>query len=59
MVAASADQVVIAPAGRDALGAAVGTAVQTKKCVLWLNDPKRFLGPGGIDVDAGGPRAGW
>lgn len=47
MVATLADHVLIAPAGRDALMAAVGKAAQTKRCVLWLNDLEHFLGPGG------------
>ncbi|MBV9143441.1 MAG: tetratricopeptide repeat protein, partial [Pseudonocardiales bacterium] len=47
MTATLADHVVIAPANRDALGAAVGRAAQTTKCVLWLNDLEQFLGPGG------------
>jgi hypothetical protein len=46
-----ADHVLIAPSGKDALGAAVETAVQTKRCVLWLNDLERFLGTGGLTTN--------
>lgn len=41
------DHVLISPADRDALVAAVGKAAQIKSCVLWLNDLEHFLGPGG------------
>jgi hypothetical protein len=40
--------VLVAPAGREALPAAVGKAAETRTGVLWLNDLERFLGSGGL-----------
>jgi tetratricopeptide (TPR) repeat protein len=42
------DHSLIAPDGLDAIPDAVSQAVEERRCVLWLDDLERFLGPGGI-----------
>jgi len=38
----------IVPNNREALAYAVRQAISSRRCVLWLNDLERFLGPGGL-----------
>jgi tetratricopeptide (TPR) repeat protein len=40
----------VAPVGVDAIPAAVSQAAEARRCVLWLDDLGRFLGPGGISA---------
>jgi tetratricopeptide (TPR) repeat protein len=40
----------IVPVGVNAIPAAVGHAAEERRCVLWLDDLERFLGPGGISA---------
>jgi hypothetical protein len=42
------DHYLIAPAGREALETAVPVVSEHKRCVVWLDDLERFLGPGGL-----------
>jgi tetratricopeptide (TPR) repeat protein len=42
------DHSLIAPDGVDAIPDAVSQAADERRCVLWLDDLERFLGPGGI-----------
>jgi tetratricopeptide (TPR) repeat protein len=42
------DHSLIAPDGMDAIPDAVSQAADERRCVLWLDDLERFLGPGGI-----------
>jgi tetratricopeptide (TPR) repeat protein len=44
------DHALIAPAGVDAIGAAIRRAADERRCVLWLDDLQRFFGPGGISA---------
>jgi hypothetical protein len=48
MTATLPDHLLIAPAHRDALPAAIAAAVAARRCVLWLDDLERFLGVGGM-----------
>jgi hypothetical protein len=47
MAATLPGHVLIAPADRASLAAAVGRAAESPRCVLWLNDLENFLGSGG------------
>lgn len=42
------DHVLVAPLSRTALAAAVDRASRLARCVLWLDDMERFLGPEGL-----------
>ncbi|MFF0087381.1 tetratricopeptide repeat protein [Streptomyces canus] len=42
------DHILIAPGGRSVLSDAVDRAAQLPRCVLWLDDLERFLGPDGL-----------
>ncbi len=42
------DHVLLVPASREALTDVIGTAADTPRCVLWLDDLERFLGAGGL-----------
>jgi tetratricopeptide (TPR) repeat protein len=42
------DHSLIAPDGVDAIPDAVSQVASERRCVLWLDDLERFLGPGGI-----------
>jgi uncharacterized protein DUF397/tetratricopeptide repeat protein len=42
------DHFLIAPVGREALETAVPVVAEHKRCVVWLDDLERFLGPGGL-----------
>ncbi|MBE8525614.1 hypothetical protein ILP97_50460 [Amycolatopsis sp. H6(2020)] len=42
------DHVLLVPASREALTDVLGTAADTPRCVLWLDDFERFLGAGGL-----------
>jgi eukaryotic-like serine/threonine-protein kinase len=44
------DHVLVVPAGRDGVAAAVAEAVTLRRCVLWLDDLERFLGAGGLSA---------
>lgn len=48
MCTALPDHVLIAPLNRLALPAAVARASRLPRCVLWLDDMERFLGPEGL-----------
>ncbi len=48
MTATVADHVLICPASREAIAAAVGRAAQARQCVLWLDDLESYLGIGGL-----------
>jgi tetratricopeptide (TPR) repeat protein len=43
-----ADHVLIRPANREAVTAAVGRAARERRCVLWLDDLETYLGIGGL-----------
>ena len=43
-----ADHVLISPAAREAVAAAVGAAARELRCVLWLDDLETYLGAGGL-----------
>jgi eukaryotic-like serine/threonine-protein kinase len=43
-----AGHVLIRPATRDAITAAVGRAAREQRCVLWLDDLETYLGTGGL-----------
>jgi tetratricopeptide (TPR) repeat protein len=49
-----AGHVLICPVGRDAVAAAVGRAAEEPRCVLWLDDLERYLGPGGLTAEQAG-----
>jgi hypothetical protein len=42
------DHALIVPAGREALADLVNVVREQRRCVVWLDDLERFLGPGGI-----------
>ena len=42
------DHVLVVPRSREALTVAVDQAAKTRRCVLWLDDIERYLGPGGL-----------
>jgi tetratricopeptide (TPR) repeat protein len=42
------DHVLVIPRNREALTVAVDQAARTRRCVLWLDDIERYLGPGGL-----------
>jgi tetratricopeptide (TPR) repeat protein len=46
-----ADHVLIAPAGRGSLVAAVLAAEAQRRCVVWLDDLERFLGSSGLTAN--------
>lgn len=46
------DYTMIAPADRKALDTVVSTVVERRRCVVWLDDLERFLGPDGLTVSA-------
>lgn len=48
MQAALADHTLIAPRGRSVLPEAIELAVRMPRCVLWLDNAERFLGPDGL-----------
>jgi tetratricopeptide (TPR) repeat protein len=50
MQATLPDHALIAPVGVDAIPAAISQAADARRCVLWLDDLGRFLGPGGISA---------
>ena len=49
-----ADHVLIRPAARDAVAAAVGRAARERRCVLWLDDLESYLGAGGLTAAQAG-----
>ncbi|MBE1496498.1 hypothetical protein H4696_003598 [Amycolatopsis lexingtonensis] len=44
------DHVLVVPASRDSLPTALQTALDQRRCVVWLDDLERFLGPAGLTV---------
>jgi tetratricopeptide (TPR) repeat protein len=48
LCAAVPDHLLLAPANREALPAAVARMARERRCVLWLDNLERFLGPGGL-----------
>ena len=48
MQAALADHTLIAPRSRSVLPEAIDLAVRLPRCVLWLDNAERFLGPDGL-----------
>lgn len=46
------DHFLIAPAGREALETAASVVAEHKRCVMWLDDLERFLGPGGLTLSS-------
>ena len=43
--------VLICPAGRGAVAAAVAMAAEQRRCVLWLDNLEQYLGSGGLTAD--------
>ncbi|MCF3963919.1 tetratricopeptide repeat protein [Streptomyces fuscigenes] len=44
------DHMFACPADRDALASVLPLALESERCVVWLDDLERFLGPGGVTV---------
>jgi tetratricopeptide (TPR) repeat protein len=42
------DHVLIVPQNGDAVAAAISAAEGTRRCVLWLDDLEKYVGPGGL-----------
>jgi hypothetical protein len=42
------DHVLVAPAGRESLATILPAVLEQRRCVVWLDDLERFLGPGGL-----------
>ena len=51
--------VLICPAGRDAIAAAVDRAARERRSVLWLDDLERYLGTGGLTAAQMGRLLTW
>ena len=52
MTATLAGHLLICPAGVDAVAIALTRTAQERQCGLWLDDLERFLGTGGLSVEA-------
>jgi tetratricopeptide (TPR) repeat protein len=47
-IAALPDHALVVPHNRESVPVAVDKAAGTRRCVLWLDDLERYLGPGGL-----------
>ena len=47
-IAVLPDHVLVIPQNRESISVAIDKAAATRRCVLWLDDLERYLGPGGL-----------
>ena len=47
-IAVLPDHVLVVPQNRESISVAIDKAAGTRRCVLWLDDLERYLGPGGL-----------
>lgn len=52
------DHVLIAPTGREAAAAVLPAVLEQRRCVVWLDDLERFLGPQGLTANTVGRMLG-